>query len=49
VEPTAVLTALGSAIWLPSPQKEDRLHAAAASLGLRHLATFVERLAIPPA
>lgn len=32
-----------------APDREARIHAAAERLGLRHLATFVERLAAPPA
>ena len=37
------------ALSMASPARQDRVHAIAARLGLRHLATFVERLAIPPA
>jgi len=47
--PSAVLTELRETLRLASPEKERRLHAAADALGLQHLATFVERLAIPPA
>lgn len=32
-----------------SPDRDARLHAVATRLGLQHLATFVERLAYPPA
>jgi len=49
VVPNGVLTDLGAALQLPSPEKERLVHAAASSLGLQHLATFVERLAVPSA
>ncbi len=49
VESNAVLTDVRAALSMASPAKEERLHDVAARLGLRHLATFVERLAIPPA
>ncbi len=49
VTPNTVLTELRAATRLPSPEKESRVHAAAATLGLQHLATFVERLAVPSA
>ncbi len=38
-----------AALGLTSPAREDLVHAVAERLGLRHLATFVERLAAPPA
>ncbi len=49
VAPNAVLTELRAAVQLSSPDKESRIHAAASTLGLQHLATFVERLAVPAA
>lgn len=49
VTPNAVLTGLREAVRQPSPEKERRVHRAADELGLRHLATFVERLAVPSA
>lgn len=49
VRPSEVLRELRHAETVPSPERETRVHAAAERLGLRHLATFVERLAAPPA
>lgn len=49
VEPHEAVTDLRAAFTMGSPAREDRVHAVASRLGLRHLATFVERLAIPPA
>jgi hypothetical protein len=49
VEPNAAMTDLRAALTMTSPAREDRLHDVAGRLGLRHLATFVERLAVPPA
>lgn len=49
VAPSDILRELRHAEVVPSPERETRVHAAAERLGLRHLATFVERLAAPPA
>ena len=49
VESSAPLTDVRAALSMSSPAKEEHLHEVAARLGLRHLATFVARLAIPPA
>jgi Mitochondrial K+-H+ exchange-related len=49
VTPSAVLRELRLAEAAPAPDRESRVRAAAEQLGLRHLATFVSRLAIPPA
>lgn len=43
------LTGLRAALRLPAAQKTTRLQELADRLGLRHLVTFVERLAIPSA
>jgi hypothetical protein len=49
VAPNDVLRELRQAERAASPERESRVHAAAERLGLRHLATFVERLCAPPA
>lgn len=49
VEPNADMAGVRAALTMTSPAREDHLHALSARLGLRHLATFVERLAVPPA
>lgn len=49
VTTTPALTGLRDAIRQPSAEQRSRVHAVAETLGLEHLATFVERLAIPPA
>lgn len=46
---STVLTGLRAALALRSPEREAHLHDAASALGLRHAATFVERLADPTA
>lgn len=43
------LTGLRAALRLPAAEKETRLKELAGRLGLQHLATFVERLAVPSA
>lgn len=43
------LTGLRAALHLPAPDKATRLQELADRLGLRHLVTFVERLAVPSA
>jgi Mitochondrial K+-H+ exchange-related len=43
------LTGLRAALRLPAPGRETRLQELADRLGLQHLVTFVERLAIPSA
>lgn len=49
VTPSEDLTGLRAVLRLPAAEKETRLQELAARLGLQHLATFVERLAIPSA
>lgn len=49
VEPSADLAEVRAALAMSAPAREDRLHDLAGRLGLRHLVTFVERLAVPPA
>ncbi len=49
VEASADLTALRAALLLAPRDKETRLQELADRLGLQHLATFVERLAVPAA
>ena len=49
VMPSADLTALRAALLLSPRDKETRLQELADRLGLQHLATFVERLAVPGA
>jgi Mitochondrial K+-H+ exchange-related len=49
VAQSAILNELRQAEAVASPERETRVHAVAQRLGLRHLATFVERLAAPPA
>jgi hypothetical protein len=49
VAPSADLTGLRAALRLPPVEKEAHLRALADRLGLRHLVTFVARLAIPSA
>lgn len=44
-----ILAELRTALALESPDRERRVHAVAERLGLQHLATFVERLALPAA
>ncbi len=43
------VTDIRAAVAMTSPAREDHLHDVATRLGLRHLATFVARLAVPPA
>ena len=49
VAPSTDLTSLRSALRLAAPDRETRLQELADRLGLRHLVTFVERLAVPSA
>lgn len=49
IAPSAVLRDLRLAEAAPGADRDARIHEAAERLGLRHLATFVERLAAPPA
>lgn len=49
VEPSVDLTGLRDALALPPRDRDTRLQELADRLGLRHLATFVERLAVPAA
>ena len=49
VAPSADLTGLRAALHLPASDREPRLQELADRLGLQHLATFVERLAVPSA
>lgn len=49
VEANPHMADVRAALAMASPAREDHLHALSARLGLRHLATFVERLAVPPA
>lgn len=49
VQPSPDLTGLRAALLLPPREKDARLQELADRLGLQHLATFVERLAIPAA
>lgn len=49
VEANPHMADVRAALGLASPAREDRLHDVAVRLGLRHLASFVERLAAPPA
>jgi hypothetical protein len=49
VEASADLTEVRAALALAAPAREERLQHLAHRLGLRHLATFVARLAVPPA
>lgn len=49
VRPNADLAGLRATLALPSGQQESRLRELSARLGLRHLATFVARLAVPSA
>ena len=49
VAPSADLTGLRAALRLPAPDRETRLQELADRLGLQHLVTFVERLAVPSA
>lgn len=49
VAPSEDLTGLRAALHLPAPDKETRLQELADRLGLQHLVTFVERLAVPSA
>lgn len=49
VAPSSVLRELRLAEASTAPDREARVQAAASQLGLRHLLTFVERLAVPPA
>lgn len=49
IAPSAVLRDLRLAGLASAADREARIHRAAERLGLRHLATFVERLAAPPA
>jgi hypothetical protein len=47
VTPNAALADLRHALGLGPPHREQRIHAVAARLRLQHLATFVERVAVP--
>jgi hypothetical protein len=49
VEPSPHVADLRAALAMASPARERHVHDVAVRLGLRHLATFVERLAIPSA
>lgn len=49
VDASAPLTEVRALLPLAAPDREARLHAVAERLGLRHLVTFVEKLALPPA
>jgi hypothetical protein len=49
VDPSAALTEIRALLPANAPDREARLHAVAERLGLRHLVTFVEKLALPPA
>lgn len=49
VEPSADLTDVRAALALAASAREERLQNLAHRLGLRHLATFVARLAVPTA
>lgn len=49
VTPSADLTGLRAALLLPPHDRESRLEELAVRLGLQHLVTFVERLAVPSA
>jgi len=49
VEANPHMAEVRAALAMASPAREHHLHDVAARLGLRHLATFVDRLAIPPA
>ena len=48
-EASADLSDVRAALALAAPARDDRLQELAHRLGLRHLATFVERLAVPAA
>ncbi|MGE0814847.1 MAG: hypothetical protein AB7O28_04110 [Vicinamibacterales bacterium] len=49
VVPNATLSELREVETSPSPERESRVREVAGRLGLRHLSTFVARLAVPPA
>ncbi|MEP7118200.1 MAG: hypothetical protein ABI880_11500 [Acidobacteriota bacterium] len=49
VEANPDVTDIRAAVAMDSPAREHHLHDVASRLGLRHLATFVARLAVPPA
>lgn len=49
VEANPHMADVRAALAMASPAREHHLHDVAARLGLRHLATFVDRLAVPPA
>lgn len=49
VESSADLTAIRALLAPGPPDRAERLHAVSERLGLRHLVTFVEKLAVPPA
>jgi hypothetical protein len=49
VAPSADLTGVRAALHLPAPDRDTRLQELADRLGLQHLVTFVERLAVPSA
>ncbi len=49
VAPSPALTDLRAALDLGEPERNARVHAVAVRLGLQHLATFFERLAVPTA
>ena len=49
VVPSEALTDLRAVLRLDAVERDRRLHDLGHTLGLRHLAAFVARLAIPPA
>ncbi len=49
VVPNPALTTIGRAVVTPPPERYRLLHEAEARLRLCHLASFVERMAVPPA
>jgi hypothetical protein len=49
VVPNPALTTIGRAVVTPPPERYRLLHEAETRLRLAHLASFVERMAVPPA
>jgi hypothetical protein len=49
VVPNPALTTIGRAVVTPPPERYRLIHEAAARLHLAHLASFVERMCVPPA